>query len=98
MDAYEVIMPKIFASIFGLRKGDNINDIKDNREFFLERLLERRHPEIPGDFYDIGLMRMNGNNIYLLNANEAIEREGIFERKTISTVREKKKIYRMYNG
>jgi len=37
-------MPKIFATVFGLEPEDDLNTIKNNPQFFTERLIKNLTP------------------------------------------------------
>lgn len=96
---YEVILPKLFAEKFGLREYDDINAIKNNPNFFIERLLQKLSNQkgIEEQNYTIGMMRMNGNHVYLLDKNDAVYSD-TFRRKSIQYKRENGVLYRVKNG
>ena len=96
---YEVILPKLFAEKFGLREYDDINAIKNNPNFFIERLLQKLSNQkgIEEQNYTIGMMRMNGNHVYLLDKNDAVQSD-TFRRKSIQYKRENGVLYRVKNG
>ena len=96
IEPYEIVMPKIFASIFGLETGDDLNVIKQDREFFVKRLLESIQPKVSSQYYSIGLMNLGSrSSMYILDRNQAIPNDpSVFVQKEISKIKEKDKTWR----
>ena len=67
---YGVIMPKIYETLFGLKKGDSVNVIKNDENFFLRRLVNN-WGTIDEQNYHIALKRANGDHVYLMYKNYA---------------------------
>lgn len=67
---YGVIMPKIYQTLFGLKKGDSVNVIKNDNNFFLRRFIDNWNT-IDSQNYHIALKRVNGDHIYLMHKNHA---------------------------
>lgn len=97
IEPYEIVMPKIFASIFGLEVGDDLNVIKQDREFFVKRLIESIKPKVSNQFYSIGLMNIGSrSNMYILDRNQRIPNDtDNFVQKDISQISEKGKLWRV---
>lgn len=96
---YEIVMPKIFASVFGLEVSDDLNIIKGDRDFFVRRLIERTKPQgISNSAYTIGLMRLNGSHTYILDRNQGIPQLPNFQKQTIQQFQDKNKLWRVRNG
>ena len=95
IEPYEIVMPKIFKDIFGLDTYDDLNEIKNDPEFFTKRLLEKIQVKIPNSRYSLALLKLNGKHTYLLKADEAVEVPGEFERKTIHKFKDKGKYWRV---
>lgn len=95
IEPYEIVMPKIFKNIFGLDTYDDLNEIKNDSEFFTKRLLDKCKVQIPNSRYSLALLRLNGKHTYLLEADKAIEIPGEFQRKTISLAKDKGKLWRV---
>lgn len=96
---YEIVMPKIFASVFGLEVSDDLNIIKGDRDFFVKRLIERTKPQgISNSSYTIGLMRLNGSHTYILDRNQGIPQLPNFQKQTIQQFQDKNKLWRVRNG
>lgn len=68
---YEIIMPKIFATIFDLKPTDNIQDILNNPKFFTEKLLKNFSTHVPESYYNIELKKVNGKHTYILSSEYA---------------------------
>lgn len=96
---YEIVMPKIFASVFGLEVSDDLNVIKGDKDFFVKRLIERTKPQgISNSAYTIGLMRLNGSHTYILDRNQGIPQLPNFQKQTIQQFQDKNKLWRVRNG
>lgn len=67
---YGVIMPKIYETLFGLKKGDSVNVIRNDKDFFLRRLV-KNWGTIDKQNYHIALKRVNGDHVYLMHKNHA---------------------------
>jgi len=66
-------MPKIFAEIFGLDEYDDLESIKQDPDFFTKKLIDRIQVAkcMPKESFTVGLMRINGKHVYLLNSEDA---------------------------
>ena len=97
IEPYEIVMPKIFASIFGLEVGDDLNVIKQDKEFFVKRLIESIKPKVSNQFYSIGLMNIGSrSSMYILDRNQRIPNDtDSFVQKDISQISEKGKLWRV---
>lgn len=60
----ELVLPKIYATRFGLRRGDSLNEIMKNKDFFYNRIVEAWDDK--NVKYDIALKRANGNHAYII--------------------------------
>ena len=97
IEPYEIVMPKIFASTFGLEIGDDLNVIKQDREFFVKRLIQSIKPKVSNQFYSIGLMNIGSrSSMYILDRNQRIPNDtDNFVQKDISQISEKGKLWRV---
>lgn len=97
IEPYEIVMPKIFASVFGLEVGDDLNVIKQDKEFFVKKLIESIRPKVSNQFYSIGLMNIgNRSSMYILDRNQRIPNDtDNFIQKDISQISEKGKLWRV---
>lgn len=64
---FELIMPKIYASRFGLKRGDSLSTIKNDDTFFLKRMLSNWESKVSDTDFDIELKRLNGKHVYLVD-------------------------------
>lgn len=65
--AYEVIMPKTFATKFGLREFDDLNSIYNDRDYFIKQYLRNQTTKVSPQQYSIEFKRADGNHLYVLN-------------------------------
>lgn len=86
---YEAILPMIYKTTFGLKEGDEVGTIEQDKYFFIKRFAENAkskfYSESNGEFFvdadefDLELKRTSGNHIYLahtsrdLGLNEEIQ-------------------------
>lgn len=89
---YEVIMPKIYAEKFGLLAGDDVNTIRLNKDFFLEKLV-KNWKTIDKQNYHLSLKRLDGNHVYLMKRNFANTSK--MKKISIDTYYEGDKLYRI---
>ena len=98
---YEVIMPKIFATRFGLDTYDSVDEIKRDRQFFFKKISKNFKSLIPdenSEVYDLELKRINGKHIYLVKKDNLVLDNPRFTKKTIKTYSNPKdngKVYRI---
>ena len=64
IEPYECILPMMYQTSFGLKDGDNLNNIIKDRTFFIIRSLNNLLKESTG-IYDIKLNIVNGRDIKL---------------------------------
>lgn len=68
--AFELIMPKIYKTIFGLQEGDDLQRISEDKNFFTRRGISRLKNKIENDsLYDYQLKRFTGDHMYIFDAN-----------------------------
>ena len=71
-DAYELIMPQIYKTVFGLQEYDDLQQILRDEEFFLKRGLERFKCKLAHTDYDYELKNFNGEHVYILDKSKGI--------------------------
>ena len=75
-DAYELIMPKIYKTQFGLNEYDDLQEILRDEEFFVKRGLYRFACKFSNhNLYDYELKNFNGEHIYVLDKSKGIPDE-----------------------
>ena len=68
--AYELIMPKIYKTVFGLQENDDLQRISTDKNFFTRRGISRLKNQIGNDsLYDYQLKRFTGDHMYIFDAN-----------------------------
>ena len=65
---FELVMPKIYASTFGLTVNDDLNSIKNDEAFFLKRMLKNWDSKVDEKNFDIELKRLDGKHTYLIDS------------------------------
>lgn len=70
--AYEIIMPKTFASAFGLKEFDDLESIKNDPDFFVKQYLQNQATKVNNNQYTVELKTSKGDHYYLLTKRQAI--------------------------
>ena len=65
--AYEIIMPKTFATKFGLKEFDDLNTIQNDRDYFVKQYLQNQTTKVNPQQYSIEFKKADGNHLYVLN-------------------------------
>lgn len=66
VQAYELIMPKLWVQEFGFDQDTKLEEVKNDPDWFTKRfLINKTFKET--DYYDVVLENMNGKHIYILN-------------------------------
>ena len=69
VNPYEVIMPKTFMHEFGLKKYDELQKIKNDKYFFLKRMMSNFHTKLISEYdFDVELKNNNGEHYYILDS------------------------------
>lgn len=76
--AYELIMPKIYKTIFGLQENDDLQKISADKNFFTRRGISRLKNQIGDDsLYDYQLKRFTGDHMYIFDTNHGSIPKGL---------------------
>lgn len=67
IQAYELIMPKTFATNFGLKQFDSLSEIENNPNWFVEQYRQNSEVQVESNSYSIALKTSTGNHTYLLS-------------------------------
>lgn len=95
-DAYEVIMPKIYKTQFGLEEFDDLQEIIRDKDFFIKRGVSRFKCKFSNhNLYDYELKNFNGDHIYILDKNKEIPEELLQSVIKIEHIQKKGKFYRI---
>ena len=64
--AYELIMPKVYQTKFGLEEQDQIDKILFDKDFFTKRAIQRvREQKVSDDCFHYELKNFNGQHVYI---------------------------------
>ena len=69
---YELISSKRFATKFGLKEFDSLEEIKNDQDFFIKQYLRKYATQVEENQYSVELKRSNGNHYYLLSRDQLI--------------------------
>lgn len=94
-DAYELIMPKIYKTQFGLQEFDDLQTILRDKDFFVKRGLQRFQCKLDHQSYDYELKNFNGEHYYILDKKQGIPDHIAQNVQQIWTDTRKKKHYRV---
>lgn len=76
--AGEIIMPKVFKTVFGLQEDDDLQEISADKNFFTKRGISRLKNQIEDDsLYDYQLKRFTGDHMYIFDANHGPIPQGL---------------------
>lgn len=90
---YELIMSKLYKTTFGLRNGDDIENIVNDKYFFVKRSLQNYTTKTHAVNYDLELKSVNGEHTYLLHSNSTMPSS--LSKKEIKTVYDEGKLYQV---
>ncbi len=67
--AYELIMPKVYQSKFGLKEQDQVQEILADKDFFTKRAIGQvKETHVPKDCFHYELKNFNGKHVYIWDA------------------------------
>ena len=93
-DAYELIMPKIYKTQFGLQEFDDLQEILRDKDFFVKRGLSRFACKLDHSLYDYELKNFNGEHYYVLDKSKGIPDRLAKEIQAIFQEKKRGKLYR----
>lgn len=93
---YEAVLPMMYKTEFGLQEGDQVNEIVEDKFFFIKRDAQKVSSKLLPHQFDLELKVGNGNHIYLHYANGR-ELRGVTQ-VDIETITENGILYRSENG
>lgn len=65
--AYEIIMPKTFATKFGLDEFADLNAIQNDQDYFIKQYLQNQTTKVTPEQYSVEFKKSDGNHLYVLN-------------------------------
>ena len=94
---YEAILPMMYKTEFGLEEGDQVNEIVNDKFFFVKRDAQKIASKLSPTQFDLELKVGNGNHIYLHYSKGRELQRGVVQ-VDIETVTENGVTYRSENG
>ncbi len=80
--AYELIMPKVYQTRFGLQEQDNVQEILADKDFFSKRAVERVRTQKVGEHqFHYELKNFNGKHVYIWDTRLGTPDPAIFKDK-----------------
>lgn len=71
IDEYECVIPKVFATNFGLDYNSKLSDILENENYFTEKLLKQiTQPTIDNKYFSVGFTKLKGDPFYVLDRSK----------------------------
>ena len=75
---YEIVMPKVFATNFGLTVDSDLHTIVNDKNYFTKQLLNNVISTIDDKYYNLAFTKLSGDPIYVLDRNEAIQSDNFY--------------------
>ena len=80
--AYELIMPKVYQSRFGLEEQDQVQEILADKDFFTKRALSKiRNQKVGETCFHYELKNFNGKHVYIWDSRLGTPDPSIFKEK-----------------
>lgn len=73
---YELIMPKVFATNFGLSYDTDLSEIQQNDQYFINRIINQNKNLIDSNYYNLAFTNMSGEPLYVLDRNQLTDSNG----------------------
>lgn len=73
---YELIMPKVFATNFGLSYDTDLFEIQQNDQYFINRIINQNKNLIDSKYYNLAFTNMSGEPLYVLDRNQLTDSNG----------------------
>lgn len=94
IDSYELGLPKVYATEFGLDEDASVYEISHNKNYFTTRILQNIKAQGQlNNNWDFCLKRANGNHLYILDEANLVNTEGLYEVE-INKINQNNKIFR----
>lgn len=75
---FELILPKVFATKFGLKPNVDLQEITSNPNYFIEQYTKNNQSKINNNNFSIALKTSTGNHTYLISKNQLDTIDGNF--------------------
>lgn len=73
---YELIMPKVFATNFGLSYDSDLYKIEHDDQYFINRIIKQNQNLIDSNYYNLAFTNMSGEPLYILDRNQLTDSNG----------------------
>lgn len=73
---YELILPKVFATNFGLSYDSDLYEIEHNDQYFINRIIKQNQNLIDSNYYNLAFTNMSGEPLYVLDRNQLTDSKG----------------------
>ena len=73
---YELIMPKVFATNFGLSYDSDLYKIEHDDQYFTNRIIKQNQNLIDSNYYNLAFTNMSGEPLYVLDRNQLTDSNG----------------------
>ena len=94
-EAYELIMPQVYKTVFGLQENDDLQTILRDPDFFIKRGLERFKCKLDHADYHYELKNFNGEHVYIFDKSEGVPEHLQKHIQPVITDTRKGKVYRL---
>lgn len=91
--AYELIMSKTFATKFGLDENTDLNEIVNDKDYFIKQYLRNQTIQVQPNQYDLAFLNHTGKHTYVIS-NQSLLRSNLRELQGIQIYNEDGKTYR----
>lgn len=75
---FEIVMPKVFATNFGLDVNSNLSEISANNNYFVQKILSQYKSHIDESYFNLAFNKMSGDPIYVLDRANAKQSENFY--------------------
>ena len=79
IDEYECVIPKVFATNFGLDYNSKLSDILEDKNYFTRKLLKQiTQPTIDNKYFSIGFTKLKGDPFYVLDRSKVQQSDNFY--------------------
>ena len=84
--AYELIMPKLFATVYGLDEQTQLDEIVNDKEYFIKQYNQRKIPKVNPDNFSVAFTRSSGEHVYVMDSKQLPTSRGLHKLNSIRTI------------
>ena len=79
IDEYECVIPKVFATNFGLDYNSKLSDILEDEDYFTKKLLKQiTQPTIDNNYFSVGFTKLKGDPFYVLDRSKVQKSDNFY--------------------